>query len=282
MRDSSLHIKRSSLVRVLMKMGYAEAGCKVMADAIIHEAQPYQITDRYKKILEIDINSKRSIFKDMTASLSLPDNGVEVFNRLLNSERQKRQPYIRLRPITKSSKDYTLLKEVAVGAWTFVDTFDISPKSDGVLEYIKMGLDYMGKYSLGRFKYYHSHICEAFENLAHVSHDPSPEVTNAFYEAWQEAMLGSGASEDMVDIKKDLNKYVHFVYAAAEAKSVDADAATWIEAQFEGLSFLNVIPELYQLYGVNAKKRYDHFLLSAEEPEEGTLITKNYKDDNDD
>ena len=30
----------------------------------------------------------------------------------------------------------------------------------------------------------------------------------------------------------------------------------WIDAQFEGLSFLNAVPELSQLYGINAQKRY--------------------------
>lgn len=282
MRDASLHIRRSHLIAIFINMGYTRIDAKHIVNDIFKAAQPYQITDRYEQLLEMSLDVRRNIHKDMKASLSLPDDGVEIFNRILNFERNRRQPYLRLRPITKSSKEYTLLKEVAVDAWKFVETFNISPKQDGILEYIRMGLDYMGKYNLRRFRYHHNQIVESFENKAHILYDENKELTADLYKAWQEAMIESGATDEMINVHKDFNKYVHFVYAAQDAASVGADAYSWINAQFDGLAFLAVIPELYQLYGVNAKKRYDSYLLQADEVDDTESLTDKYIDDNDD
>jgi hypothetical protein len=64
------------------------------------------------------------------------------------------------------------------------------------------------------------------------------------------------------------------VYARQEADIEGADYDDWIAAQFEGLSFLKSVPELYQLYGQNAKKRYQSYMTSKGKKTSGRSSTQ--------
>ena len=73
-------------------------------------------------------------------------------------------------------------------------------------------------------------------------------------------MIEYAGLEELTDIERDFSKYAHLVYARNHADEVGADYEDWVVAQFEGLSFMNVVPEIYQFYGEGAVNRYERYL----------------------
>lgn len=264
MRDASLHIKKSDLVKILQEIEYGKrTPAHVIANEIFKGAKTVQITNRYLQILGTTKKTKKKIAKSMESDTDVPANLVETFNRILVDMRQKSNQYGKIRIIRKDSRDYILLKEIAKNAYNFAVHFDIVPKTDGYKEYIEIGMSMMRKYSLNRFKYYDDKIYQVFEDKLTVLLDEHKEETEEFYSIWQKVMLEYSDFEDMVNIKDDMRKYSYIVLGRQDADKVDADYTDWIMAQFEGLAFIGVIPELSQLSGDGALTRYERYLRSA-------------------
>lgn len=275
MRDPSLHITKSDLVRVMNLFNYGEFTPEQVADKVMSLAKPYQITDRYTKLLALKKETASKVSRSLEANLDMPSDGVEKFNMLLTAERQK--GYAKVRVIRKSDSEYTHLKEVAARAYRFAHHFDVVPLTDGVKEFIRIGLDCMGKYSLNRFRTYEKSIYEIFESQVDVIQDAHPEITASVFHAWKAKMQSLGADEGMVNIQSVYKKYVHFVYAAKDVIKNDADVIEWVDAQFEELAFLEVVPELAQFYGENAAKRWSKYRLRYDTKE--TTVTDIYGND---
>ena len=123
------------------------------------------------------------------------------------------------------------------------------------------------KYGLNKFKYYKSHIFDLKESLVAIETDENPKGTEEFYEAYRKMMMIYGNLE--VDLKNPFNpeKYKHIIFGRQEADENGAKYRDWVKAQFEGLQFLNVVPELSQFYGEKAKERYDRFYVKENKPE---------------
>lgn len=267
MRNPSLHIKKSDLVTVLKGLGMSDLDAYNFSENIMRAALKFPVSDRIDKLIDQTLTIRKKVETSIKADLSMPENGVEIFNQLLISERMKQQKWIKPKPIRKADREYLLLKDVAAIAWRFSEHFDIRPLKEGVTEFIKAGLKYMGKYSLSRFKYYEKNIYEDFEATIVCAHDGNSALTKQLYAAWRSNMEALGADIDITEIQFIPQKYQHFVYASAQINDtgIEINPAGWVDAQFEGLIFLNVVPELSQLYGENAKKRYDRHLLKAED-----------------
>lgn len=270
-RDPTLHVTRSSLIEILNELNYSNktTGHK-LADMIFDASYKYQITDRYLQILKMKAKGKEKAVRSMEAD-DVPAQTVEKFNLLLIDVRTKLNPNVKARGILKSSRDYIMLKEIAKMAYDFADHFDVRPKEDGMREYAEVGIKFMGKYGLNKFKTYDSRIYESFESKVAVITDPSSEDTALFYMEWQKKMLEYVGPDEVENLDKDYVKYSNILYARIAADECGADYQQWIEAQFEGLSFVNAIPELGQLYGDNAKKRYERYMMRlVDNKEEGT------------
>lgn len=279
-RDPSLHITKSDLVKLLAEVNYSQrTSGSALADKIFENAKKYQITDRYLEVL----GQKAAVKKKVTSSMEadgVPSGLVEKFNLWLVTERQAHNEFIKATPISKSSKQYLLLKEVVKMSQDFVERFDITPQSDGHREYIKLGLRVMKRYSLNRFKTYDNLINEMFESSVIVLLDKAKEDTAKFYGIWQESMVRHTSMEQGLDLLSDYVKYAHMVYGREQADEVDAYYEDWVEAQFDGLSFMNVIPELSQFYGENAKKRWEKYMKQeAGDFEKEESITELYKNE---
>lgn len=280
MRDPSLHIRKSDLERVLNELQYdSRTAGKKLAEMIFAEAQPYQITDRYLQLLQQNTKVKAKASKSMEADERMPDGTVEKFNLLLTTFRQSSNINARVRVIRKDSKEYILLKEVAANAYEFASHFTFVPKEEGLKKYIETGIGFMGKYGLNRFKTYNERIFEEFENELTVLTDAKRKETDLMHEVWNGVMQKWLDNTWYEDLRKDNKKYIHIYYAREEADKLEANYVDWVEAQFEGLAFMNVIPELSQFYGENARRRYERYInkVIVEAPEERVSLSNIYK-----
>lgn len=280
-RNPSLHIRKSDLIEILNQISFKGRvyGYKV-ADEIFDKAQPYQIKDRYLSVIQSKANTKKKLVRSMQADQDMPEYQVEKFNGILTSYRQKKNTFGKIKPILKTSKDYLMLKEVAKLAYDFTQHFEITSLDDGYLEYIETGMSMMRKYALNRFKYYDSKIYEYFEDKVTVVTDKNREATLQFYYIWRDVMMEYSGLEELLDIENNYQKFVHIVLGRREADRLKADYTDWITAQFEGLVFLDAVPELSQFYGDGAEKRYERYLRnSIEYSEDEKSITDYYDED---
>jgi len=285
-RDPTIHVTHSSLVEIMNKLAISNriTGAKI-ADMILEEAYKYQITDRYLDVLKMKTKAKEKAVKSMVAD-DVPRGTVEKVNLLLVECRMAINSHIKARGIMQNSKDFIMLKEVAKMAYDFTKHFDIRPSEDGLKEYLTIGLSFMGKYGLNKFKTYDSSIYENFESKVEVLQDTHKTETREFYMCWQAEMLKHVSIDEITFLDKDFVKYVHMFYGRREADKHNAPYAIWIEAQFAGLAFVNAIPEINQLYGVNSVKRYGRYInqmienREAEETQEGDVLSiyKNFDD----
>lgn len=285
MRDSTLHIKKSDLVKILkqinIRRGMTEEELVV---EIFNNASPFQLRTRYLDLLNKKAEVQKKIKRTVQADKGVPEHTVEIFNRLLASKRQTLSSHIRVKPITADHKDYVLLKEVAKLAHEFTEQFNIKPIETGYLTFIELGLAKMRKYGLNRFKTYANSITESFANSVEVMEemDKDEQGFRDFLITWQEKMeeyCGEGL-EGLYKIENNNDKLIHLVHGKREADELEAPYEYWIEAQFDGLAFLDAIPELSQFYGENAKGRYERFLKKSielvKEDEEINEVKKNY------
>jgi len=252
MRDPVLHIKQSKLQEILDDM---LSGSQTVIDAnnvlLLATERKYQLKDRYQVVVK---NNKT---RNKAARTITAENDItEKFNQILTSIIQQRQ-LKNIPLILKDSKEYTALKEAANFAFTYANDLDVVPREEGYKNFIEVGLHIMGKkFSVMKLKYYLPKIYDITECLQVIAKDNDREGTLAFREAWKKisalytnSWFDSGNDED----------YVHFVYGRQEADLAKAKYDDWIKSQFDQLAFLNVIPELNQLYGLNAQKRYRSF-----------------------
>ena len=258
-RNPSIHVTVSDLAEILGKVNLKQKP-HLLANDILKMAQPYQLRGRYFKLLELKADERKKTEKSLKATAKTPNGIVEKFNNLLTSFRQKQTPNAKIRTIRSDSKDYILLKEVALMAYEFVKHFDITDINEGMLEYIELGYRMMSRYALSRYKYYDTRIYEVFNDKIEVLTDKKRDKSLEFYHIWQEVMLEYTNLEHLIYIDDDYSKFIHIVLGRKEADKQKADYTDWIVSQFEGLSFLNVVPELNQLYGENAVKRYEKYL----------------------
>lgn len=284
MRDPSLHIKKSDLIDILNLIPYdSKMTGKKLGDIIFTEAQPFQLRSRYLDLLRVNKPTRGKLVRSMEADNDVPHKTVEKFNKLLLATRSKQgNSFTVIKPILKGDKQYTQLKEVAKLAFEFCGRFEIDNISDGMIEYIEIGLKLMRKYSLNRFKYYDPKIVEVFEAKIVVVSDEHKQGTMEIYEHWKAGLYEYAELIETIDIHSDWSKYAHFVFARVQADELKANYQDWIYAQYEGLAFLDVIPELTQFFGENAENRWRKYRNNNKAHEinnenEGGSITDNYK-----
>lgn len=287
-RDEHLHIKKSVLVEILSQIPYNKTMTPLrLAEEIMIGAKDKGVSDFYKNFINVKVKTKNKLVRTMEAET--PNATIEEFNRcLMNFRRSVKNKYSTqpIKLIQKDSPDYLLLKEVAKIAQDFVEEFDITDKNDGYTEFLTIGYNLMGKkFFLNKYKTYRKKIYDTFRFKVDVVTDERPEDTRRLYGYWQKYMIEYAGLEELIQIDNDYSKYVHLVYARDQADDMKADYEDWVVAQFEGLSFMEVVPELYQFYGDGAEKRYERYLkdTAGVSPDKGSnsLVNfhKKYKDE---
>jgi len=209
------------------------------------------IGNRYQ--IKATVRTRKKVQRAMDTS----QDNVEVFNGILHSERLQfghRRP----KPIYKTTPEYLTLREVAQMAEEFRGHFNFSNKRDALATYIKIGLDMMGsKYAVGKFKYYHEKITDRYDKIQVVKEDSSREDTKKVYNLYQQYLLEYNGVDFVADT---VEKFFHLVNAKKEADEQEAHYEQYLKAQFEGLAYMEKVPEVYQLYGEGAVNRWESYL----------------------
>lgn len=248
MRDPSIHITQSTLASLLKDtLELTDQKALTLAKKLVKKAFDSRVKNR-ATIVEKD----KAVSKKLKKAVESENDYTEQFNRVLTLNRELAKH--NFTPINQTGRDYTTLKEVTLIALEFCKVFNLSPDV-GFGHFIQLGFQLIGKkYALNKFKYHKENIFNLYSFSLEIQTDPKKKDTEKFYEIWRDTML----TWSSIDIEiTTVEKYVNILYARQEADEAKADYDDWIEAQFQELAWLDVIPELSQLHGVNALERYE-------------------------
>ena len=258
-RNPSLHILKTDLAKVMAQLMPKARPNDI--DAVVEKmfdiAQPYQIRDRYMQLLGLKDNVKKKIKRSGKADAELPFAVLETFNRILTAQLAKGNSFRKVKAINKDNPEYITLKEIAALAYQFVKDYDVKPLESGFKEYVALGLKLMPKYALNKFKFYNTRIGECYESYIELTNDDNPDGTDEFYEVYRHLLSVKAGLTEKSD--KDYTKFIHFLHGRRAADKAEATYTDWVTGQFEGLSFMGAVPEINQLYGDNALKRYQKY-----------------------
>lgn len=255
-RSPAIHIREDDLQKVLDILGIT-----IPVRVITEHCFKYAIKDR--------LLIKKSNVTKVEKLVSSSEEMAEKFNAILMYVRRSKGFIGGLQHIKKTDKDYPLLKEISLNAHHFVEEFKIKPIEEGLHTYCSLGIDLMKKkYGLNKFKYYHEQICGLYNDYMVISNDSNPDLTTQIYEFWDRVMKDETGITYGI-LKDDITKYVHFIYAREEVEKYQADYKDWIFAQFDGLSFLNAVPELSQFYGPSSLDRYKKYMAKKGKIDQG-------------
>ena len=252
MRDPSLHIKRSDLVKVLGKIFKSNAGIDIqgLSNTLIELGKPYAASSRVFVIT----NERQEKRMAHIVSASRQDANM-MANYLFLVRRKLKHRGIQL--IKPSSKDWDLIKELANNANNFCNEFDVT-KSVGYVKFLEIGLKKMSKFSLGKMLGMYSSICESYGALKEIEEDPTPNQTTQLMDYYRYKVANITG---IVTSYKDLpEKQVFFVKAKEITNQLGVSYKTYIDAQFAMMEFRGALPDPLQLVGPKAKERLNKYM----------------------
>ncbi len=226
-------------------------GVDVDVDELMKRAKPHTLKDRVN--FKATAQTRKRIERLSEAKVDLAEGFNLTYHAILKAHN------IKSLVIRSTDSRYITLREVAQQAKEFCDLFDLD-FTEGSKTYLRMGIKILGrKFSLYRLKGSADRIVETYQNMQTLL--TNRKAADKMYKAWQGSV--QKYFNQSMEIS-DVNQYVNFHHAAKEADEAGADYDDWCDAQFERLSFMNVMPELSQLHGDKATYNYNKFNLTTE------------------
>jgi len=244
-RDPSIHITKSALIEVHRSMGFGYYESVSFADEVFHYAKPHSLHTR-----TVTVSNDR-MEKKAKRLVQSSRRDADLLAKLIYTTRQTMK-HRGISPTKPGSKDWGILKEITAHALNFNNEFDFM-RRDGFLRYIEIGLSKMKRFALSKFLPMYEGICETYQAMVEIEQDNDTEMTREMYRVYTQRIIENTGIHDSLEELPD--KYVWFVRAREQAKSMRVSVKVYIEAQFDGLDFSKGIPHPTQLVGPKATDR---------------------------
>lgn len=255
MKDPSIHVTLSRLKAILKDLGYSEE----LAEQIAIKGK--QGVPKNRGLVRLTQTQQ----KRANRLLNSEDKDAELFSNLLIHERSKQVKSNRMKGYRKGTKDWDMLRDLASMANDFCAEFDHS-KDEGYRRFIELGLGFMRKFGLNLFISKSERIFETERLLKFISERDSNEARDLLRVYYDRLEESTGVARPKTISEE---KYADMIQGAEEAQNARATMVDWIDAQIEGLSDFNAFPASYQLYGQNARDRYERYMYSKDNEGQG-------------
>jgi len=252
MRDPSLHIKLSDLTKVLADIcQYSKEEAEELASEILFRGKKYSPTSR--KIL-----SQAGKTSKTTKLLQSSTENAMLFSKILYMTRTTMK-HRGISMINQTMKEWPFIKESTELAVNFCNDFQLEIDK-GFKVYLGIALKKMAnKVSLNRLASLHQSIIDTYEAEIEVKNDPNTELTKELFDEFNDK-LDRSMGLNYRDHAKYLDKYIHFVKAAALCREYNISPKHFINSQFEFFEGLSTYPEPYQLYTDKAGDRVKKYI----------------------
>lgn len=252
MKNPAIHILQSKLIE------------------LITEAKNKKITDP-KKLAEYifyhnpnNLQHRKQITLTSKEKVSIYEGDVSVFLQALYNVRSREGKGAYVELINGNSKQYGLAKEIA----GIAEKFTLEAKKErleGYTLFCEIGINLMGKrFGLNKFKSSALKIFEFLEYKNLVDNDPKQADTIRFYQTYRDKVeKETGVKYPLTP--GDYMRFICFYWGREQADKAKAKYKDFITAQFEGMKFLDVVPERYNLYGDEAGGRYFRYMANKKQ-----------------
>lgn len=245
MIDPSIHILLSDLTLILKKANvknYEKVALKIFTEGS-------KVTLKHR--LNININTK-----DANKVKNILANDVDQRVALFQTALLQSRGSIYTEQILKGTSKYNLLVEIAGKAFVFYETFNFDKEIDAYLAFCETGLKLIGKkYALNKFKSKYDQIFQTYEYRVEIESDPNINNTFQFFKIYAKEIYSRMSLKVSIE-KGDYFRLIDYHLGRKIADKLKADYQDYIDAQFEGLAYLGVAPERYNLHSEGAKERY--------------------------
>lgn len=294
MREPSIHITRETLLKLIIKyigkdLGENDPGLfeygglrlDKRVDKIMKEARNYSLDSR-----SILLNTRKTREKVNKVTKSQIGD-ANLLADIIYSVRIKLK-HVGVTKIKQTDIQWSQIKELVPVINDFCSKFNLKPR-EGYITFVETGFLLMGKNKRVNYSYCAKWmrdkaniIIDQYESDIIINNDKYKEETQQLHDTYCRKVL------DMTGIYNNYLKnnadYVHFYYARELADKLGVDYDTFIEAQFDALSFCNGIPRLEDLGNEKAQQRLTQYLSKngytieeVEEEEPDTSIWESFK-----
>ncbi len=258
MKQPSLHITEQNLARILFKVIEREFPdyainqesqknlSRALARDILIEGRNYNLSHRGI------LNSTKAMDNKVERLTASTKSDASLFAHLLLLER-RRLKHRGISLIKPGDREWLELKATCKLATEFCKEFGLARK-EGYLQYIKLGLSKVNKYTITKLKLLHPTICSYYDAYQELEMDPSPSKTEEVY-VYYNKCINEKVGWEHNDYKTNPEKYVCFKRAKEEADRLHIEYTVYIRAQFWAMEYRSGIPDPHQLYGEKAIER---------------------------
>lgn len=246
MRNPAIHLLKSELCKLIQdgeERGYR--GDKLAGYILANYSNSLQHRNR------VQLKSKEKLVVSL--------GSVKQFLGALFDVRQKdgKGRYVKL--LEGNSKQMNLAKEISDLAEDFTKEAG-KDRYEGYRLFCEIGVMLMGnKFGLNKFKSLAPRIFEYLDYSKLVDNDPKQGDTIKFFQIYAKKIENETGVKYPLK-KGDYIRFVDFYFARKQADTLKANYTDFINAQFEGLNFLGVLPMRYNLHGDSATDFYYKYM----------------------
>jgi hypothetical protein len=246
-REPSIHITKSKLQEIIDSMFKPDSGVdtKGITDKIFQHAKPHSLHTR-----TVTVSSDR-MEKKAKQLVQASRRDADLLAQLIY-HRRKLMKHRGISLTQVASKDWVTLKGITAHALDFTNEFNLTRKY-GFSKYVEVALSKMKKFHLNKFIPMYQGICETYQAMLEIEKDDDSEMTKEMYKIYARRVIEhTGILDPLGEMPE---KYVWFVRAREQSKSINVSVSIYMMAQFAGLDFTNGIPHPTQLVGPKATER---------------------------
>lgn len=248
MRDPSIHIKRSDLIKILE--GYLSKN--VIDKVIFPRAKRYACDNRIVTI------SNEKVNRDIKRKLTSSKGDTYLLSEIVYSVRIKLK-HRGVGKVTEADRDWLQLKELTKLVNQFCEEFNL-PKRAGYIKYIEIAfskITTMRAY-LSKFISMYQVITAEYDATLELKSVSNPtELKEAHDYFVRKISDRTGISNNFLNRP---DKMVAFSRMSKLCDELNVDTETFIDAQFDALEWCSGIPTPEQLYGDKAIERLNSYL----------------------
>ena len=278
MREPSIHIKESDLLKVLEDIIPEHLlDINWLAKEISRRAKPKSLNNRSVSV------SNNKLERDIKTLIKSSESDSGLLANLIFHIRRRKTKLYTTKKIEKGSKEYTQLKELTKVCIGFCNTFNFD-KKEGFTKYLELAipkitssLNYVQKLINMAEKIYQLQEAQLI-----IDNDEDSSETKLVHDTY--VGLISTKTGLTNDYTKNPIVYCKFIDVRKVTDDLDIPVDIYIKAQFHGLSWTDSFPEPHQLIGDKAIERLNKYLYenkirtSKEEPKkEGKNVLLNLK-----
>ena len=248
MRDPSIHVKQSDIVKALKNLGLAGT---MDIEGLMKGLRKSSCTNRSVTITNDKLDKK------VAKILKTSNSDATFFNNILFMVRKKARHFGFKKLEEGNSRDWGIIKETASLALDFSNEFGLDRKK-GFTKYSEIALSKMQKFSYTKLKSMYDGICQTYHYEIEVEKDSSPDITKDIHDFYSQIILrqtGNG-----IDYTKQPDNYYYFIGVKNICREKKVKYQDYIRAQFAAMGFRHGIPHPAQLIGDKANERLTTYL----------------------